>query len=735
MAVHVFGIRHHGPGSARSVLSAFEQLRPDAVLVEGPVEANDQIPWIANPALKPPVALLIYRPDLPLASVFYPFATFSPEWNALQWAVDHGVVARFIDLPKSNWLALESQDDEPAPAPDDDDPLRTLARLAGEDDFERWWDRLVESRGGDQVFPAIHEAMAALRTDGARPLTRLDALREASMRQEIRAAQKQGFDRIAVVCGAWHAPALITMGPAKDDAALLKGLPKAKVQATWVPWTHGRLLRASGYGAGIESPGWYEHLWNNPDGTVVRWIAKVANLLRAEDLDASPAQTIDTVRLAETLASFRGRPNVTLSELNDATATVMLFGNLAPLQLIGEKLIVGEIMGEVPDDATTAPIQKDLEAEQKRLRLKPETTPRNLDLDLRKDGDRDRSRLLHRLMLISVPWGRLEEARGKLGTFHELWHLRWEPEFAVEVVAAAQWGNTVASAAAERARQIAAAATQLPEVTALIDPVLKADLPDAATPVLDRLRAIAAVAPDVAHLMFAIPPLARVSRYGDVRQTDRTVVDQAINELTARMCAGLPVACGSLSDEAAQPMVVQIGGVHEALTLLERDELRRAWLDTVRRIADLPNLHGLVAGRCCRLLLDASAMETTEVAERASQSLSPGMDPAQGARWIEGFLASSGSVLLVNNTLWDLVDNWVQEIPADAFPNVLPLVRRTFSTFPTGERRQLGLRVRVDGGPRAAATGPIEIDHECAARALPLLAKILGLEMEKPDAD
>ena len=44
-------------------------------------------------------------------------------------------------------------------------------------------------------------------------------------------------------------------GPAKDDAALLKGLPKAKVAATWVPWTYGRLATASGYGAGVSSPG------------------------------------------------------------------------------------------------------------------------------------------------------------------------------------------------------------------------------------------------------------------------------------------------------------------------------------------------------------------------------------------------------------------------------------------------------------------------------------------------
>jgi len=75
------------------------------------------------------------------------------------------------------------------------------------------------------------------------------------MRQSIRAVEREGFERIAVVCGAWHAPVLQTMPAAKTDAALLKGLAKVKVSATWVPWTMGRLTYWSGYGAGVESNG------------------------------------------------------------------------------------------------------------------------------------------------------------------------------------------------------------------------------------------------------------------------------------------------------------------------------------------------------------------------------------------------------------------------------------------------------------------------------------------------
>ena len=38
MAVHLLGIRHHGPGSARHVREALEELGPDIILIEGPPE-------------------------------------------------------------------------------------------------------------------------------------------------------------------------------------------------------------------------------------------------------------------------------------------------------------------------------------------------------------------------------------------------------------------------------------------------------------------------------------------------------------------------------------------------------------------------------------------------------------------------------------------------------------------------------------------------------------------------
>ena len=37
----ILGIRHHGPGSARSLRHALEELRPDCILIEGPPDAEN----------------------------------------------------------------------------------------------------------------------------------------------------------------------------------------------------------------------------------------------------------------------------------------------------------------------------------------------------------------------------------------------------------------------------------------------------------------------------------------------------------------------------------------------------------------------------------------------------------------------------------------------------------------------------------------------------------------------
>src|SRR5690606_7966769 len=124
----------------------------------------------------------------------------------------------------------------------------------------------------------------------------------------------------------------------------------------------------------------------------------------------------------------------------------------------------GERLGAVPDRTPMVPLQRDLQAQQRRLRLRPSASPREQDLDLRKPTDLERSRLLHRLRLLDVDWGVPAEAGRSRGTFRETWTLAWRPEFDVELIEASAWGTTVRGAATARAEALAAGAAALADL-------------------------------------------------------------------------------------------------------------------------------------------------------------------------------------------------------------------------------------------------------------------------------
>ena len=278
MATYILGVRHHGPGSARRVRERLEALRPDLILVEGPPEAEELLGQVAREGMKPPVALLAYEPTNPQNAVFYPFAAFSPEWQAMLYAATQGTELHFFDLPLTYRLAQtevkaeETSEASPSEAPTDEateelstppteqtesstsatdeespvevsavlppdeeeledafispDPFDVLAEIDGLSDGEAWWNLRIESSpDGAEVFEAVSEAMTALREAFPERTSEHDLVREAWMRKQIREAERAGDRVIVVICGAWHAPALEARAKIKikEDNERLKG--------------------------------------------------------------------------------------------------------------------------------------------------------------------------------------------------------------------------------------------------------------------------------------------------------------------------------------------------------------------------------------------------------------------------------------------------------------------------------------------------------------------------------
>ena len=778
--VHLFGIRHHGPGSAASLLAGLDALAPAAVLIEGPADADALIPYAALPGMRPPVALLAYAADDPSASFFFPFAVFSPEWQAMRWALKHDRSVRFIDWPAAMSLAARqdtSQAPQPtaptasepadAPAapvaapeepPTDDlpldvDPLDRLAEISGHADGEALWNALVESRGAARdVFAAVAEAMTVLRADvdsradmgeaarGQAAALR-EARREAHMRVAIRQALKDHDGAIAVVVGAWHVPALQRDVAAAEDRATLKGLAKTKTQITWVPWTDTRLATASGYGAGVASPGWYGHLWSLYEGDPSRvaadtfaasWQAKVAQELRAEGHPAATASAIEAARLAVALAAIRGHATPGLHEMRDATLSALCHGDEAPFRLIETRLVVGRSVGAIDDAVPQMPLAVDLAQWQRKLRLKPEALEQDIALDLRSEAGLAKSVLLHRLDLLGVSWGRLMDAGAGRGTFREVWRLVWEPELSVKLAEALVYGVTIEQAAAGAAIAKSGATAAIQELAELVRRCLLSDLPEAAQECIALLQAAAVNAVDMIGLLSAVPSLVSILRYGTARRMPREELAGLARALAIEVTAGIGFASSNLEDSAAEDMRRAVANFDAALVLLGDDHLLQEWTSRLRRLAEDPSTAPLVAGLALRLLYDRAAMDERSVAAGFSRALSPTVAPKTAGRWLEGFLAASAEVILQDKVLFGLIDDWLCTQADPDFTELLPILRRAFSGFGATDRRRIFTEVmkgRGAGARSAEGEGarPTAVEAPGFAQALPLLLKILGI--------
>jgi len=727
--IHYFGIRHHGPGSSKRLLAALDQLQPQYLLIEGPADCNELLPLLAHQQMKPPIALLSYAVEQASNSIFYPFAEYSPEYQACLWAANHQKPVEFIDLPISVRLAQmqieqdanndndnnddeitneneqntssnEIEDSDPQLATLLRDPIGALANIAGYEDAEGWWNDLIEQSRDDSlaIFEQVEHAMTALREPIAdnSPALEQDRLREAFMRLEIAKVAKNGDGPIAVICGAWHVPALKAKHTSKDDRALIKVLPKklaaSKYKSTWIPWTSSRLASQAGYGAGVAAPMWYQHLWQhrNQDDHIAPWLVFIANTLRQQGAIVSTASIIEAQRLSLTLATVRDRPQPSFEEITDAVISCMCFGEHALWQQINKTVLLGNHVGEIPDDIELVPLLEDLQRLQKKYRLKPEALEKEHSLDLRSDIGQNKSVLLHRLQLLDVPWGNELDAGSSRGTFREKWRLVWQPEFAIKLVEHLVYGSTIEQAANNKVIGTLSEEQHLGKLATLVNTCLSASLSKATDFGLTQLTARAGQVSDCSDLLTSISPLIDISRYGTARTLALGQIDELIERLTIQAALALPYACRNLNDDETEHYRDNIHNAHRALVLhLNDTDTLAKWWQTIEDITHSEQSNYLLIGLCARLLYQAERLNREQLSLMLNKMLSPALPPAQSARFFDGFFTDAVDQLLYDSVLLNAINNWLLHLEETTFIEFLPLFRRVFSNLDAMERKRL----------------------------------------------
>ncbi len=734
-SVKIFPIRHLSPAGAWNLKQYLDAHQPEAVLIEGPSDAIDLIKGIVDPQTQPPLALMAYTDTHPVDTLLYPFAEYSPEYQALLWGKENNVRVEWIDLPARVFLALKREqkntpkertpneetvdevyedellgDSQKASLESDsyEDIRVRIAQSTSEVNYESFWERQFESISVPVDYQgSAYELGKQLREyEDAPSLIRAeDLVREAYMRRRIDEVMTEGVspENIVVVCGAFHASALGEDRAALNDDELAQ-LPQRSCRLTLMPYSYYRLSNLSGYGAGNQAPAYFEMVWHSLQADTIselpaRYLAKAAQYLRDSGIFRSSAEVIEGVRLANSLTVFRSKNIPVLNDLHDAAITLLGRGERLPVQESLARIDIGTSIGSVPKDEYLVSIQSDFKHQLKELKLEKykSLVGSELRLDLRKNRrvksessaflDLNRSFFFHRLEVLGIEFvEKLYHSSEK--SWIEKWYLQWTPDAEIQLVESVLFGDSIEAAAAIKLGFLLKASNTIDNTSKLVRRACECHLIQVMEDAKRKLQSLSTENYDFLSVVNALNELSFIVVYGDVRRLDTDSLLPLVKEFFVQACLIFKYATNCNYAQAKeliegidklQRLSLDLAGIVEA-KLWER-ELIRLFQDR--------DQNPLLSGYACSLLVEQDLLPDETLSSQLSQRLSVGEDPMVGAFWFEGLSLRKNQILLVSQDLWKQLDLYVESLNQEDFLRVLVFLRRAFAPFSPHEKRSI----------------------------------------------
>lgn len=742
MKVRIFGIRHHSPACARRVGEIIRRERPKAVLIEGPSDFNPRLAELSLPH-RLPIALYSYaHTEAGPAQCWYPFLDYSPEWVALHAGREVGAEPRFIDLPHWRYRALEETRRRADAGRTDPreryaDVVGTLCKRFHCDGADALWDHLFEAAPDEELDARLGLYFAELR--GGDPGTPDDEAREDFMARHIAAAAQRYRNEpealVLVVCGGWHRNALERLW-AEHFAAGAVDFPETPVPPSsgpagcyLVPYEFRQVEALAGYGAGMQSPLFYQWCWEEGRAAAVEnAIAAVVRRFRDKRVPFATADFVALQRAIAGLAGLRGHVPPTRADVLDGfLATVvrealdrrppwsergLLTASDHPVLREAMLALTGAGRGRLDAATPQPPLLRDVERILAELDLLPGTVARQVALDRRDPQGRRRAETLWRLKLLRVGGVAAREAKATRATRHlpehlryeELWTLvrdeRWEPD----LIEASIHGATLAQAA-ENALLAELRVGSAPGLAAGLIRAVKAGFRDLGERLAQELAECLPACHDHGELARAGMPLLELARDGFWGEALRDVLGPSLAGIGERVLWLLD------GHHAGNPAGLA-GDVDAVRFLMGLVDLAPAEFDGAFAVAALarlarrreapPALRGAALGA-------AHGWET--IADAEVLALVRAVPPRDElGDFLYGLFATARELATQDAVIVAAIHGAVEALAVEDFLVALPSLQGAFGWFPPRERGAIAGRVaELLGLARGEAMGLLRL--------------------------
>ena len=729
-----FGIRHFSPAGAYFLRQFLDEVKPSLVLIEGPADFDFLIEDIVSKKLVPPFAIMAYTKEAPIDTILYPFAEYSPEYQAILWARENNTECHFFDLESDIILGLEKKNDD---TQEEEIISETNPKKSIETDMEGFWERTLEQSEDMHAY----RAGSALFGESIRKDTNADdksfirdTVRESFMKRKIKEYIEKGFDteKIVAITGAFHTSAIENLEGVMSDKEY-KGLERRESNITLMPYSYYRLSKRAGYGAGNAAPAYYELLWQgflNGDITYHerKYLSSLAKYMREHGGIVSSAQVIEATRLARELAVIRGGSVPTLEDLKDASITCMGGGSFGEMAMGFAETDIGKKIGSVPQDAMQTSIQSDFTTKLKQLKLEKykELVATPLQLDLRENLrvkseesaflDLNRSFFLYRLVVLGIDFAKIKKSNQDNATWAENWILQWTPEAEIQIVESVLKGDTIVDAVAFVLGEKLSEATKISDIAEVIEAAFNCGLPkivEGAKRSLDEMTNGAIAMCDIAD---TVSKLSNMISFGDIRKLDREPLVPIVKRLCIRASLML-VGESACDDIAAATLADDIQKIHSVFMM--QDFLDESfWFDKLIELSNRDDLNTKISGLATAILLDAGKIDELTLRMEVSRRLSMGMPAELGANWFAGLSMRNHYALIGRLTLWESLSEYLDTLDEEEFRRSVVFLRRAFVEYSAKEKDMIAENLGEIWGLNAQAVSEIinseikEVDTE-----------------------
>lgn len=738
----IVGIRHHSPACARLVAAKIHQLNPRYVLIEGPMDFNSRLDELFLPHRLP---LAIYSYGVPQQrgqgvrrGSWSPFAEHSPEWQALVQARASKAEIRFMDLPAwhSAFAAIANRYADLADAEQQqraEDFEQALGLELGIQGRDALWDRLFEDQCDIQELDQrLSHYFQRLRGDVAGSQGNQD--RETMMARWIRWAMDQQDGAVLVVCGGYHAPALMKLWQSLPSEGHEPELPTLNqcfadqsgdisytTGSYLVPYSYKRLDAFTGYASGMPSPEFQQWVWEfGLEQAGLYAFQRILERLRRLNLPASTADMGAVYLRVQAIARLRGHQIPLRNDWLDAMAGSLvkeamdvplpwtyrgpLLPGTDPILVQMMAVLAGESHGQLAANTPRPPLLTSLQQELERLAI---TMPSELKLDLLKPEDRQRSRALHQLALLAIPGIHCLKSAGQAmsGEMSEQWQLRAPLEQAAALIEAASYGATLADAALAKLEE---ALLELHGSQGLVVALVKllhqaalAGLADFSNRVLEQLTTAVSQEGSFEDLGFALATAHTLYRHGESVGMQGAAILLSVIQITFDRALWLCESYGSVNPADSHRHIAAFQAIRlvtqDLLALpdvdrntifpaLEADRALTVW----QRKASVNDADPLSRGAALGALLSLNdsvspiaqplALLSTLAANKMGDALS-------------GLIALARHQLTQDLTFVDGLNQLITALDDEDFLLAIPAMRGAFAWLPPRERGEFARQI------------------------------------------